>query len=273
VPIAKLFVEGALEVQVLNPILLGNPTIQQGGSKNALKARAGTERRENQYAAGYLRDRDFDFDPPADLTRPTLDSTFENAGISLGWRWCRHELENYLIDPAVVSEAMQWDISDVEEALRQAATTIRDYEAARWAIGIVRRALPPHYELRTRPDGLNEIGLPPQLDAATVNAWASQNINDHRAPMVAATDPASVNASLQSLAARFDDAFIADTANILLWFSGKDLFASLNGWIVAKGIANPGDFRARLRDWVIANPQRAVELLPEWGGLIQLLRA
>ena len=101
-PIVKLFVEGALEIQVLNQILLGDPVLQQGGSKNALKARAGTERRENQYTAGYLRDRDFDYDPPADLTRPTLDSTFADTGIPLGWRWCRHELENYLIDPAVV---------------------------------------------------------------------------------------------------------------------------------------------------------------------------
>ena len=215
-PIAKLFVEGALEVQVLNPILLGNPVIQQGGSKNALKARAGTERRENQYAAGYLRDRDFDYDPPADLTRPTLDSTFADTGIPLGWRWCRHELENYLIDPAVVSEAMQWSLPDVKEALRQAANTIRNYEAARWAIGIARQSLPPHYELRTRPDGLNEIALPPALDAKAVNAWASHSIADHRATMAEATAPTAVQESLRALAARFDDEFIADTNNVLV---------------------------------------------------------
>jgi len=178
-----------------------------------------------------------------------------------------------LIDPAVICEAMKWPTADVEQALGDAATKIRSYEAARWAIGIVRRALPPHYELRTRPDGLNEIDLPPALDAATVNAWASQSIAEYQAPMAAATDPAAVQASLHALAARFDDAFIADTANVLIWFSGKDLLAASADWIVAKGIANPGDFRARLRDWVIANPLRAVELLPEWYGMIQLVRA
>ena len=141
-PIAKLFVEGNLEIEVLTPILQGSPVPQQGGSKNSLKPRAGTERRENKVVAGYLRDRDFDFDPPKDLSRPTVDSV--ESGVPFGWRWCRHEIENYLVDPAVVSEAMAWPMPDVEEALRQAAAKIRSYEAARWTVGIVRRVLPPH---------------------------------------------------------------------------------------------------------------------------------
>ena len=40
-PVVKLFVEGALEVQLLTPILQGSPVPQQGGSKNSLKPRAG----------------------------------------------------------------------------------------------------------------------------------------------------------------------------------------------------------------------------------------
>ncbi len=270
-PIAKLFVEGTLEVQVLAPILLGNPVPQQGGSKNSLKPRAGTERRENKVAAGYLRDRDFDFDPPADLSKPTVDTL--DGAVPFGWRWCRHELENYLIDPAVVSEAMAWHTPDIEEALRQAAAKIQSYEAARWTIGIVRRALPPHYELRTRPDGLNEIDLPLALDSGAVNAWASKSIADHRAPMAAATDPGAVQLSLDTFAAQFNDAFVADVGNVLVWFSGKDLLAGLADWLVANGVANPGKFRAALRDWIIANPVRAVELLPEWYGMTELVRA
>ncbi len=53
-PLAKLFVEGTLEVQIFTPILLGNPVPQQGGSKDTLRARAGTELRENKVAAGLL---------------------------------------------------------------------------------------------------------------------------------------------------------------------------------------------------------------------------
>jgi len=270
-PLAKLFVEGTLEVQLLAPILLGNPVPQQGGSKDSLKPRARVERRENNVAAGYLRDRDFDYDPPAHFSIPTVDSLV-NA-IPLGWRWCRHEIENYLIDPAVVSEAMKWPNSDFEQALHQAAVKIRSYEAARWTVGCVRRVLPPHYELRTRPDGLNEIELPPTLDATSVNAWASQSIAGHREPMTVATDPAAVQASLGVFSTRFDDVFLADTVRVLVWFSGKDLLAGVADWLVAKGIPNPGAFRASLRDWIIANPLRALELLPEWDSMTQLVRA
>jgi hypothetical protein len=270
-PIAKLFVEGALEIQILTPILQGSPVPQQGGSKSSLKPRAATERRENKVVAGYLRDRDFDFDPPADLSRPTVDS-MEN-GVPFGWRWCRHEMENYLIDPDVVREAMSWSTTDVEESLRQAAVKIRSYEVARWTIGSVRRVLPPHFDLKTRPDGLREIDLPPALDATAVNAWASDSIEDHRRPMIAATDAAAVQTSLATLDARFDDAFVADVVNVLLWFSGKDLLAGMADWLITKGVANPGSFRASLRDWIIANPVRAIELLPEWNGMIEVVRA
>ena len=134
-PIAKLFVEGNLESEVLNPILQGNPVLQRGGSKNSLKPRAYTERRESRVVAGYLRDRDFNYDPPEDLTRPTVNSAIN--GDVIGWRWCRHEIENYLIDPAIVSEAMAWTVPEVEEAVRHAAMTIRWYQAARWTVGIV----------------------------------------------------------------------------------------------------------------------------------------
>jgi hypothetical protein len=41
VPIAKLFIEGKLEAEVLNPILQGSPVLQRGGSKNSLPAAEG----------------------------------------------------------------------------------------------------------------------------------------------------------------------------------------------------------------------------------------
>jgi hypothetical protein len=271
VPVVKLFIEGNLESEVLNPILQGSPVLQRGGSKYSLKPRAFAERRENQVAAGYLRDRDFDYDPPSDLSRPTVDS--HDGGVPFGWRWCRHELENYLIDPAVVAEAMGWPMAEVEEALRQAARKVRCYEAARWTVGLVRRELPPNYELKTRPEELHkEIDLPSALDAAAVNAWASMSIENHRGRIVAMTDPVVVKGSLDAFATRFDDAFITDVSNILLWFSGKDVLAGMADWLIGRAVANPGAFRASLRDWIIVNPVRALELLPEWKGMIDTLR-
>ena len=37
------------------------------------------------------------------------------------------------------------------------------------------------------------------------------------------------------------------------------------------GMTNPGAFRAALRDWIIANPWRTLELLPEWNGMIDVV--
>jgi hypothetical protein len=231
----------------------------------------GTDRVGITVNAAYLRDRDFDYDPPADLLSPTVDAV--DGGSPFGWRWCRHEIENYLIEPVVVSEAMGWVIPDVEQALWQAALKIRNYEAARWTVGVVRRALPPHYELPTRPDGLNELKLPAAIDTAAVCAWASESIERHRGSIDAVTDPACVQASLTTFASRFDDAFVADVRSVLVWFSGKDLLAGMADWLTGKGFANPGEFRASLRDWIIANPVRALALLPEWTRLTEILRA
>jgi hypothetical protein len=270
-PIAKLFIEGNLESEILNPILQGSPVLQRGGSKNSLRPRARAERKENKVAAGYLRDRDFDYDPPVDISQPTLD--YEDDGVPIGWRWCRHEIENYLIEPTIVSEATAWQIKDVEQAILQSARVIRNYEAARWTVGKVRRALPPRYEMRTRPDDLNEIALPMGIDPEAASSWASTTIETHRNRIDKAADPSEVIKSFDAFVAHFDDDFVADVSNVLLWFSGKDILAGMTEWLNTKTFANPGAFRASMRDWVIGNPERTLELLPEWNNLTVLLKA
>jgi hypothetical protein len=231
-PISKLFVEGNLESEVLYSILHGDPVLQQGGSKDSLKPRARVDRKDNNVDAGYLRDRDFDFDPPDDTSKPAIDS--EEANVAIGWRWSRHEIENYLIEPALISETMTWPIAEVEDALRASARKIRSYEAARWCVGIVRRDLPPHYGLKTRPLGLSDIDLPLNLTSPAVETWALGNIATHRTRIMAATDTQVVQASLDALSARFNDAFILEVPNVLLWFSGKDLLAGMADWLSTK---------------------------------------
>lgn len=272
-PVTRLFVEGDLDVELLAPLCQGRPILQKGGTKYALKPRARVERRESRVSAGYLRDRDFDFDPPSDLSQPTQDG--DDDGVPMGWRWCRHEIENYLIEPALVSEALGWAVEDVGQAICKAAMDVRHYEAARWTIGVARRALPPHYELNTRPDLLRkkEIALPAAIDADAVGAWAHNCIGIHRDRIAAVTGPDSVRVSLDGFVRRFDDAFCADTANVLLWFSGKDLLAAMAGWLASNAFDSPGMFRTFLRDWVRANPERVLELLPEWRRLVEIVRA
>lgn len=106
-----------------------------------------------------------------------------------------------------------------------------------------------------------------------MNAWASDNIEKHRERIVTKTTSAEVTASLDSFVIRFHEVFVSNAASVLVWFSGKDLLAGMSDWLHAKGITSPGAFRATLRDWIIANPPRAIELLPEWNALIGVLRA
>jgi hypothetical protein len=136
-PITTLFVEGTLDTEVLSPVLLGSPVIRPVGPKNFLRARVRIERTENRLNAGYLRDRDFDFDPPGDVSKPEID--YVDNGVSIGWRWCRHEIENYLIDPAIVSAAMDWAVAEFEEAVCRSAqktglTKLRDGRLAQCVV-------------------------------------------------------------------------------------------------------------------------------------------
>lgn len=269
-PLAKLFVEGKLDAELFNPILDGNPVLQRGGPKNSLKPRAKAERDDYRVSAGYVRDRDFDFDPPTESTQPTIDS--HEGGVPFGWRWCRHEIENYLLEPRLMGAALGWPVEEIEAAIRQSARQIRVYEAARWTIGSVRRALPPHYDLKTRPDDLNELAVP-SLDVTTIRQWAIESIECHRVLIVAAMEPAAVHAKMDSFVLRFDDAFVNDVPNVLLWFSGKDILAGMADWLANRMVANPGLLRAAIRDWVIAHPSRTIELLPEWGAFVEAVRA
>ena len=80
-----LMVEGKLDSEILIPLFRGSPTVQRGGSKNGLKPQARYERVQNGVIAGYLRDRDFDFESPEDLNAATIDSSFQdNTWMALG---------------------------------------------------------------------------------------------------------------------------------------------------------------------------------------------
>jgi len=95
-PVSTLLMEGTLDGVVLNPVLAGNPTIETGCSKGSLGPRCLDQRRNGIPNVCYLRDRDYDYEPPPVLTEPIVDRV--SAGVTLGWRWCRHEIENYLLE-------------------------------------------------------------------------------------------------------------------------------------------------------------------------------
>ena len=113
-----------------------------------------------------------------------IDSRLEDGSV-LGWRWSRHEIENYLIEPDLVVVATGWDRSEFIARIIDSAKSIRHYQIARWVIGKARRGLPPHHTLTTRPPDLknNEYRLPPQLSEDALFQWVRSHIADWFAPV------------------------------------------------------------------------------------------
>ena len=272
-PVTTLFVEGNLDAQVLAAILGGDPVVRSGGSKNSLAPRARTERSERGIAAGYLRDRDFDFEPPDDSTRPEVDRC--DAGEAFGWRWCRHEIENYLIDPALVERATGWPRAGYEDQLVQAAGRIRHYQIARWVVGTARRSLPPHYELSTKPDECrdHDFRLPADLGEAGTYDWARDHIARHQRRIAEALGRDAVEEELARRTEALTESRVASPTGALLWCSGKDLLAALEPLTRERGLGSARLVLNEIRDWVIAHPEDAVVALPEWQTLRNILRA
>jgi hypothetical protein len=271
-PVSLLLVEGDLDFQVLNAICGGNPTLDIGGPKYSLGQRVRFERK--RINACYLRDRDFDFDPPADLSQPA--EIRSKDGVLLGWRWCRHEIENYLIDPELVADATGWDKTAYVTALGEAARSIRHYQVARWVVGQARRSLPPNYQLTTKPEvpGHNEFRLPDDLTEQATMQWAREHVAQFFARIQQALAPAAIDdASIAVRQTALTEPVLTDPAAALVWCSGKDLLAALRPWLQAEYGWAARDFLYAMRDWVKDHPDAALQRLPEWNGLLLAVRA
>jgi hypothetical protein len=268
--VSKLLVEGKLDAEVLGSILAGHPLVVPAGAKGSLAPECRRER-QNRIDACYLRDRDFDYDPPEDAGQPCVDR--EHEGTVLGWHWCRHEIENYLLDPAVVVQATGWAQPDYEAQLVDAAKRIRPYQIARWVIGTARRSLPPNHELRTRPDEVGDkLRLPADLREEAVGSWARQQIAAFYDRVSASLNPAAIESAFAVRAGQLTDTALSAPAYVLTWCSGKDLLVALEPWLRSIGEGGAGEFCSRLRAWVREHPAAVLGLLPEWDHLVTGLR-
>lgn len=266
-PVAVLFVEGELDVLVLAPLMPTGVTIEDAGGKGAIRAK--TADRRKTAAAAYLRDRDFDFDPPTERMVPTIDK--EAQGDVHGWRWCRHEMESYLLEPALVERATGLNSADFSARLVAAGSQIAGYTAARWAVGTARRELPPFRELATRPELSNEYKLPVDCSEATSLTWALTHVAEFRAAAVKPLEASAVEATVAGHLPTLKG--LATSEDVLHWHSGKDLLAALASGLPSKLRDNPKLFVRQVQDWVRSHPVEALDLFPEWAALMQRLTA
>jgi hypothetical protein len=274
VPLSRLLCEGVPggpDAVVLAALFAPEgPEIVPAISKTSLGAGVRALRRVGRMHVAAIRDRDFDFMP--EHGESPVVWTWDSEAV--GWHWRRHELESYFVDPAVVVPATSGTPADAtairyEEVLVRAARAVAPYQAARWALGDIRRRLPPR--LGARPGRFNkDFELPADLSADACISWAREELDAHRT-----TFPET--AALDALYQTFLERFTAETfgaREALLWFSGKDLMAAVARQARAANVASwssPGALRNAVRDWIRDHSEEALRQVPEWARLKELV--
>ncbi len=280
-PVSTLYVEGGgqdpIDLSILHALLGGRPLVVPGGSKGSLRPRARNAREENSRVfACYLRDRDFDADPPIDRSAPVVDCHLQgNSGPALGWHWCRHEIESYLIDPRLVAAASTIPEATLAAALQAAAIDLQVYAAARWAIGVARRTMPSSGTLATRPAafaGHEFRTLKVEYDEHELPEWLRDSLRQYRDLTDTALADSVLRGLLKDHIDRLAHAIHGSIEDILVWFPGKDLMAALAPSVYRGFAASPAELRQKLRNWVRSHPDQALELFPEWQALRERLR-
>lgn len=232
-PISQVLVEGNLDTEILTAVFGGDPVVVKGGSKNGLKPQAQRMWERTRTPVVYLRHRDFDYDPPNDPGSPVVDSTDKASAVAKGWHWSRHEIENCLLDPSLVSVATGRQRQEVERTIVASAARILVYEQARWVIGATRRTLPPLYRLSTRPTRLSsaDLGIPQEgEDELRDPSWAGEQIQRFLGVVDERMNESAVAVLMRAYQRQLESALESGCSAVLHWFSGKDPIVPHAAW-------------------------------------------
>lgn len=246
------------------------PAVEMAGSKSSLKTLCRYKNPDCDGTVAYVRDRDFDYEPDSASVGPFLI-----PGSPRGWHWKRHEIENYLLDPELVGKVFpSVRLQAYKEELVAASKRIRLYEAARWTIGEIRRKLPPYYTFSTRPDiGDGDFVLPSSLGESECEQWVMSQVTTFVAHVGNVASRESVKRVLATISRRFTEEFCSAYDQVLVWFSGKDIIASLEPWLIATLHLDAPGFRNAVRDWITENPDQALQVHAEWQEFARYLSA
>jgi hypothetical protein len=213
-----------------------------------------------------LRDRDFDADdtPPTDHPRPWW---VDSNSLWLGWYWERTEIENYLVDPAVVRRALGIrapDVRSYEAALQESAESIAAYTAARTALSLARVRFRPLQNAWGKERGASDHRFPDQRAETDCRAAICDILASHEATqIVSVEDVLERFAALLPVCRRGGSRL----AHFLTFFSGKDLLLGMQDRLVQLGLGAPGQFRERILKGIEHAQDDVWNWLPEWQQL------
>jgi hypothetical protein len=209
-----------------------------------------------------LLDGDFHAAWPAPKFAPA-SWTSADGGIQFGWRWSRKEIENYLIDPAVVASALGRDAPfarDYEALLREGADEIAAYQAARTALSNCRR------QFTDLPSTWSPKRLPTDVSPAACLTAIREVVARHSAEQAITSD--EVTGRFEALSPDFADGG-ARIEDFLWTFSGDDILMTCANRLNNIGFASPRVFKEKILLGIEASNQDVATWLDEWTRLRQ----
>lgn len=282
-PIAELLVEGKIDVEIINAIKSESMlpfVVQKEGTKGTLNIIASKKRKErgkdNIY---YLRDRDYDFDVDVALKVPQpIEFNDNGAKKIVGWHWCRHEIENYLLEPEILSASCGASVDEVKEEIKKAAIYLRFYQASRWTIGVSKRKgmLPPPFDLSTKPKEIakekKDFLIIEDCSKESCLNWVRNDSKEFLSKFENALNEIEVEKRYYEYVTEFSITNCENIDWVLHMFSGKDLFTALSTWFKKIRLNHPSEARERIISWIIDNPTKSIEAINEWQRLIDLFK-
>lgn len=269
-PVNVLFCEGgpgSPDIRVLNKLLAGRcgqirPEGGKYGMGNCIKAHR--EALGQALVLGLL-DGDFRSAPGDPTDEPQVWMASDKT--RLGWRWERKEIENYLIDPAVVAKSLGDQAPEpgkYQQALESARDKIALYQAARTALSAERPRFKPLSSSFGTGRGKSKYRLPDDLTETGCRAGIQASVADHQATQLVGLD---------AVVERFD-ALRPEFApggrryeHFLCYFAGKDLALAAEEDLKAFGFQGGNAFLAKVIQEIARSTDDIGTWLPEWAAL------
>lgn len=238
-----IFCEGkerSLDYQLLQRVLetlpAERPTIVHCGSKFSFSLFAqGYFFPEDIGSQKYLVFRDRDFD-----AKPSEEVRLIQLGSQSVWLTHRACIENYFLDPDLIHDYWQekyiekqnypntrWAHKDspgidrIAQWIENAAKSLQDYQAVRWALGELLVSSSTRTQLKTTWTG-GSGQLPPSLALVDCRTEAIGLINQFRQAVETVTED-RFEASLANYHQQFSQSEFWSQKQYVIWFHGKDI--------------------------------------------------
>jgi len=275
-PVNLLLCEGApgsLDVRVLSKLLSGScGEIRPMGGKYGMGTRI-MARREALGGNTVFGLLDGDFrDQWKDPTQQPV-SWIASDRTHLGWRWERKEIENYLLDPDVVSQALRRGAPDpgiYRTVLESARDRVLLYQAARTALSAVRPRFHPLVSSFGPTRGKARLSFPDDLTEDGCCLGIENCVKAYRESQFVKLD--TVLDRFRQYRTECEQGGQRHQ-HFMVCFAGKDLAWAANDDLVRLGFGSCWAFLEKVAQGIVNASEDIGDWLPEWKAMQGMVAA